>query len=60
MSRATPEIHNYVQVIFRPIIRADRRYPERQYTILITFCEIFSMPSTSEIDALEQNFCQYH
>jgi len=45
-------IPNYVQVMFRPIIIADRSYVECQYTIFITLCEIFSMPSTSQIDAL--------
>jgi len=48
----TPEIHNYVQVMFRLIIRTERKYIERQYTILITLCEIFSMPSSSQKDAL--------
>jgi len=48
----TTEFQNYVQVMFRPIIRADRNYVERQYTIFITLCEKFSMPSTSQVDAL--------
>ena len=35
----TTEFQNYVQVMFRPIIRADRNYVERQYTIFITLCD---------------------
>jgi len=48
----TPEFQNYVQVMFRPINRADGKYVERQYSIFITLCETFSTPSTSQIDAL--------
>jgi len=32
----TPEFQNYVQVMFRPIIRTDKKYVERRYTIFIT------------------------
>jgi len=46
------EFQNNVQVMFRPIIRADGKYVERQYTIFIPLCETISMPSTSQIDAL--------
>jgi len=48
----TPEFQNYVQVMFRLIISADKNYVERQYTTIITLCETFSMPSKSQIDAL--------
>jgi len=37
----TPEFHNYKQVIFRPIIRTDKKHVERRYTIFITLCETF-------------------
>jgi len=40
MSRETTEFQNYVQVTFRPIIRADK-YVEGQYTTFITLCETF-------------------
>jgi len=30
-----------MQGMFRPIIRSDKKYVERQYTILITLCETF-------------------
>jgi len=46
------KFQNNVEVMFRPIIRADGKYVERQYTIFITMCEKISMPSTSQIDAL--------
>jgi len=36
----TPEFQNYKQVMFRPIIRTDKKYVERQYIIFITLCEI--------------------
>jgi len=36
-----PEFQNYVQVIFRPIIRSDKKYVERLNTIFISFCETF-------------------
>jgi len=32
----TPKIQNYVQVMFRPIIRSDKKYFERLNTIFIT------------------------
>jgi len=32
----TPEFQNYVQVMFRHIIRTDKRYVKRQYTIFVT------------------------
>ena len=56
-SRAKPEFQNYVQVMFRPIIRTDK-YVERQYTIFITMCETSSMPSSSQINALKHVFRQ--
>ena len=37
----TLEFHNYVQVMFRPIIRTYKKYVKRQYTIFVTQCEIF-------------------
>jgi len=40
MSSAKTEFQNYVQVMFRPIIRSDK-YFERQNTIFITLCEAF-------------------
>ena len=35
----TPEFQNYVQVMFRPIIRADKKYVEHLNTIFITLHE---------------------
>jgi len=32
----TPKFQNYVQVMFRPIIRSDKKYVERLNTIFIT------------------------
>ena len=37
----TPEFQSYVQVMFRPIIRTEKKYVERQFTIFITLCETF-------------------
>jgi len=37
----TPEFKNYVQVMFRPMIRIDKKYVKRLYTIFVTLCEIF-------------------
>ena len=36
-----PEFQNYVQVMFRPIIRTDKKYVECQYTIFFTLRVIF-------------------
>ena len=52
MSRGKSRISENVQVMFRPIIRADGKFVERQYTNFITLFETISMPSTSQIDAL--------
>jgi len=32
----TSEFQNYVQVMFRPIIRTDKKYVKHQYTIFVT------------------------
>ena len=37
----TPEFQNYVQVMFRPIIRSDKKYVERINTIFINQSETF-------------------
>ena len=52
MSCGKAGFQNNVQVMFRPIIRADGKFVERQYTNFITLFETISMPSTSQIDAL--------
>ena len=40
-SEQNPEFQNYVQGIFRRIIRRDKKYVKHQYTIFVTLCEIF-------------------
>jgi len=37
----TTEFQNYVQVMFRPTIRSDKKYVERLNTIFISLCETF-------------------
>jgi len=53
----TPEFQNYVQVMFRPIIRTDKKYVERQYSIFITLCVFFhKYKRFPQIDALRHDF----
>jgi hypothetical protein len=37
----TTEFQNYGQVMFRPLIRTDKKYVNGEYTILVTFCVRF-------------------